>query len=353
MTITKEKNFLFITTDDGKTYRYDINTATLYGLKGTPIKTQPKGFVSYVDRNFLGNSFLLSYIRNTIYWRYYNLFTMPTDIMVLYDRIDSLGIPYNYSTSHLTNEIKTDKDFKNLILYLKDHSAIEFTVKDYTSWVREKEAQELLKDYYSIMPENMREYILQYISRDYIEKYLDTIFYYVFRGKLYEFNNLVGGSTGHILNDYFQMCETIEKKPEKVNNLMREYVETYNYYQLKKTEYDNKSIANNYAKHLKAWDFTYGNYTIVIPTCGQDLVEEGQNMHHCVGGYVENIVKGTSYIIFVRHKDTPDKCYITAEIDTAGNICQYYLAHDRCISSTEDETFKAELQKHLNNMWDK
>lgn len=353
MTITKEKNFLFITTNEGKTYRYDINTATLYGLKGTSIKTPPKGFTSYIDCEFYGNSFLLTYIRTQIHWRHHNLFTMPTNTMALYDRIDSLGIPYNCNTSQLTNWIKTDKDFKNLTLYLKNHSVIDFTIKDYTSWIKDREERELLKDYYSIMPDNMREYIINNISRDYIEKYLDTIFYYAFRGKLYEFNHLIGGSTSCVLNNYFQMCEAIGKKPEKVNNIMREYVETYNYYQLKKTEYDNKSIANNYAKHLKAWDFTYGNYTIVIPTCGQDLIEEGQNMHHCVGGYVENIVKGTSYIIFIRHKDTPDKCYITAEINTDGYIGQYYLAYDRRISSEEDKKFKVELQKHLDNMWNK
>ena len=48
--ITKEKNFIIYETEKGA-YKFDINTATLYGVKGKPIKNLPKGF----KENFLDN----------------------------------------------------------------------------------------------------------------------------------------------------------------------------------------------------------------------------------------------------------------------------------------------------------
>ena len=74
-------------------------------------------------------------------------------------------------------------------------------------------------------------------------------------------------------------------------------------------------------------------------------------MHHCVGGYVQQVVNNDCYIIFVRHKDTPDKCYITAEIYTNGNMGQYFLAYDRRITKDEDKEFYTALRNHIKANW--
>ena len=118
-----------------------------------------------------------------------------------------------------------------------------------------------------------------------------------------------------------------------------------------KKEFDNKRMQMNYQAHAKAWEFEYGDFTIALPTCGQDIVDEGQNMHHCVGRYVDRVVNGDTYICFVRRKDTPDKCHLTCQVDMNGNIGQYYLAYDNTISSSEDVAFKAAFQNHLREVW--
>ena len=73
-------------------------------------------------------------------------------------------------------------------------------------------------------------------------------------------------------------------------------------------------------------------------------------MHHCVGNYVNKIVDGSTYICFIRHKDNPDKQYITCQVDpNTGKIGQYYLAYDGLISSKEDIEFREAYQKYLFN----
>lgn len=144
----------------------------------------------------------------------------------------------------------------------------------------------------------------------------------------------------------------MERAPQKVNNFMREYCETKKTYDLRKAEYDNKQIAINYAKHSKAWEFAYGDYIIVIPTSGQDIIDEGAKMHHCVGSYVGDVVRNYTYICFVRRKDTPNIPYITCQVYTSGEIGQYFLAYDRYISDEKDKAFKAAFANHLRQVWE-
>lgn len=44
-------------------------------------------------------------------------------------------------------------------------------------------------------------------------------------------------------------------------------------------------------------------YNILVPASIEDLREEGMEMRHCVGSYVENIALGKTMVFFVRNKD--------------------------------------------------
>ena len=132
---------------------------------------------------------------------------------------------------------------------------------------------------------------------------------------------------------------------------MREYIETRKEWEIRKLEIDMAKIAENYAKHSKAWEFEYGKYKIVVPTCPEDIILEGRNMSHCVGGYVSNVLNNDTYIVFVRPIDNPEKCYITCQVHTSGRIGQYFLSHDRYISSDEDKEFYNAYAEHLKKVW--
>ena len=181
------------------------------------------------------------------------------------------------------------------------------------------------------------------------QRYYNLALYYYYTQKAY----LIEHSISRILIEYFKQCDKMGKTPIKTNNLFREFVETAQAYDLWQKTDINLRFAQTMARYKDRLQFTYGNYTLVLPTCCQDLVTEGNEMHHCVGGYGASVASQDTLIVFVRHKDTPNKCYITAEIKLSGSnkgkLGQYYMAYDRNISRIEDKEFKNALQNHLDN----
>jgi len=63
-------------------------------------------------------------------------------------------------------------------------------------------------------------------------------------------------------------------------------------------------------------------YTVVVPTCKDDIVKEGHSLHHCVGGYAERVLKGETIIVFVRKLEQPDTSFFTCEINDNFSIRQ-------------------------------
>lgn len=50
------------------------------------------------------------------------------------------------------------------------------------------------------------------------------------------------------------------------------------------------------------------------PVDADELTEEGAYLHHCVGGYVESMAKGTTAILLIRDEQHPEKPYYTLEL---------------------------------------
>ena len=342
----KEKNLIIIDLDGvNGDYRLDINTGIFYGVKGNPIKTCPrKGEVRRLFPRWSDDATNLS---NLICW----LLDRPcpatsypdyAEAMQAADKLDAIGMPcldlrYEYLV-YLANNIKWLNTYRQ--------ANENFSYRDFECWCEFEKVRHTLgavaNDLTAEMYDHLKPQRMEYTAEE-----LAVCAYYLTKGKVWDYH---GGSLG-TLRTYISNCRAMGKTPVKTNNFMKEYVETKKAYELYKTEFDNNKLRANYAKHEKAWDFTFGDFTVVVPTCGKDIVDEGQNMHHCVGGYVDGVVNNTTYIVFVRHKDTPNKCYLTAQVGTDGRIGQYYLAHDRHISSDEDFAFKEAFARHLREVW--
>lgn len=226
------------------------------------------------------------------------------------------------------------------------------------------------KDYFALQefkrkyPAYMKKYLItdEFISRNYYDflthnlvvKNLDLALYYLLGQKLHDFvRSFYYDLTmaGRLLIHYFNMCEVMNKPVEKSNNFMREYIETNHAYELWKKQHDKEIFTRHYVARNKALTFTHGDFTIVLPQEPQDLITEGNEMHHCVGSYIDKVIEGECLIVFVRHKDAPNQCYITAQIMPNGDINQYYLAYDKSIRKTTDIDFKLAFQKHLREHW--
>lgn len=348
-TYTKEKNVIVITLDNSKgSYRLDINTGIFYGIKGSPVKTCPRRneirslFPYYI--NGKGNN--LDYVIRNMIDSYPNTsaYARFVPAMQSADKVDALGFP----RLSLRDEqyIYLGENMKALSAWLKENDMGEFSYRSFFRWCEYNKAKKSLGAIADLLTPDMYCALTSDLPSITPEE-IGVCAYYLGRGKYWEYHN---GSITSLIN-YIEQCRLLEKAPQKVNNFMREYCETRKEYELRKTEFDNKRMANNYAKYAKAWEFEYGNYKIVLPTCGQDIVTEGIRMHHCVGSYVDRVIRGETFICFVRHKDTPDDCYITCQVCTNGDIGQYFLAFDHYISSDEDKAFKAAFAEHLAKVW--
>ena len=352
-TTTKERNILRFR-PEGKTTAYvlDLATGQWLGLSGKEVQT----FAHITDlrsscrdmNNNLGS--ILCRILNEIdrpsrLRRYTALFGFA-------ERLDAINLPNicgDCSSAYQVEELIEHE--KELIKFLRnDFHDRRFNIRNFYAYVNMAQYKAELGRWYDLIPYDIINYTKNEwrLERDMTQEDWGIIHYYAVRGKMWEF-------CGNIrrLMEYFEFCELMGKAPQKENNFMREYCETKTAYGRQKEQYDNEAIARNYAKQAKAFNFTHGNYTIVVPTCGHDIVREGERMHHCVGGYVDNVVKNDTYIVFVRPIDNPDACYITAQVHTNGNLGQYFLAYDKRITKDEDREFYTAFQNHLTANWNR
>lgn len=63
----------------------------------------------------------------------------------------------------------------------------------------------------------------------------------------------------------------------------------------------------------KGWEYEDEKFMIKIPT-PFEIKAEGRMLHHCVGGYVDEHLRGDTTIMLLRRKESPDKSFYTIEI---------------------------------------
>ena len=352
MNITKNRNLINFTTNEGKTYVFNLTTGELLGLRGLPIKTFPKkGDMVRALRHANNNLYTALGIM-------FDRASSPAEVLrrsgatILQgaERLDALDIP-NLDLRIIDYYTEINEHFNDFLTYIRQdaNNAINYRHGEFLDWLTFRKSSTKLGVLANVItPDLYRDYI-NCSNKDEDDISLaewDIVAYYGIRCKVYKF---CGGARK--IANYIHWCEEMNIEPQKINNFTRVYIETETEYKRRKEEIDNAKFCANYAKHTKAWDFTFGDYTIVVPSRGQDLIDEGQNMHHCVGGYVQSVVNGDTNIVFVRHKDTPNRCYITAQVDTSGRIGQYYLAYDRRITEQADHEFYRAFQEHLRKVW--
>lgn len=80
------------------------------------------------------------------------------------------------------------------------------------------------------------------------------------------------------------------------------------------------------------YEFADEDYTVVAPGCIEDIMVEGENLHHCLGSsdrYWERIERREAYILFLRRTAEPDKSYYTLEVEPNGTVRQKRTMFDR------------------------
>lgn len=81
---------------------------------------------------------------------------------------------------------------------------------------------------------------------------------------------------------------------------------------------NDKKMTKIYAKRIETrqeFEYEDDKYIIRLPKDQSEIVKEGMELHHCVGGYAESHEKGRSTIMFLRRKSDSDKSFYTIEIN--------------------------------------
>lgn len=88
-----------------------------------------------------------------------------------------------------------------------------------------------------------------------------------------------------------------------------------------------------YAAH-KNLEYKGSKYSIVVPNNSNDVIQEGNDLNHCVGSYIGKISRGETFIVFMRKTEDINTSFITVEIKN-GVITTALGQQNRTISAEE------------------
>lgn len=88
------------------------------------------------------------------------------------------------------------------------------------------------------------------------------------------------------------------------------------------------------ASQVKDLEFIAQGYCITVPTEPRELADEGINLSHCVGDYIDLVASGSCHILFLRRRNAPDQSLVTLQL-SGRKICQAQGANRRAITQPE------------------
>lgn len=118
--------------------------------------------------------------------------------------------------------------------------------------------------------------------------------------------------------DYLRDCEKLKMDLSNKSVLMPKDLYKAHQNTIKQIKYEEDKILNKeiemLAKKREKYKFEFNGLIIRPAINTKELIKEGAELHHCVGGYAKRYAEGKTTIMFIRKKDEPDKPYYTMEI---------------------------------------
>lgn len=154
----------------------------------------------------------------------------------------------------------------------------------------------------------------------------------------------------HDIEDYWQMCE-------RAGNDLRDDGEAFprdfrlahdraaHRVKLLADAYKDRQIAQRLDDLDARFGFTFGGLILRPAVSCEEVVREGEVLHHCVGSYVERYAGGGTAIFVLRRAAQPDAPWRTVEIDPVhGTLLQDRGLHNDWGQYQIDDTYRAALE---------
>ena len=127
-------------------------------------------------------------------------------------------------------------------------------------------------------------------------------------------------------SDYLQMCQgqNYDMKSSQVlfpTHCNEAHDELSRYIKKCRDEQTKRAFREVYENLAEKANLTSKKLQIVCPKQTDDLITEGQALHHCVGTYIERVAAKKCLIVFVRRVEEPEKPFVTVEVSN-GKIVQ-------------------------------
>lgn len=87
---------------------------------------------------------------------------------------------------------------------------------------------------------------------------------------------------------------------------------------------------------LKKLEYSNDKYSIIIPEQLEDLIKEGDALHHCVGSYVDAVIDKRNKIYFLRKNTELTKPYFTIDVDYNNTVRQVHTYCNKNVNSVPE-----------------
>ncbi len=157
---------------------------------------------------------------------------------------------------------------------------------------------------------------------------------------LIPFENFTLTNSLTTLRDYYRMASAIGRHIDKFPKYLHSMhdIITANYNASKK-KYDERVFKLKVENH-KYLEHIGKDFCVVNPKKTKDILSEGTSLNHCVSSYVNKIIKGDTYIFFLRSNKDPEKPLVTLELND-NTIVQARGSCNRVLKEEEEKYLKA------------
>lgn len=177
-----------------------------------------------------------------------------------------------------------------------------------------------------------------------IADYLDrqSISIYLYKDYINECETLGYDLTDSIINRPRDFAAAHERASSAVHALIIEREKTAERAKLR--NYNEKI----YPELREMFGYSDKKYSIVVPTCADEIIDEGRQQRNCVAGYAERHIKGAVIILFLRKNAEIGKSFGTLEIGQSND--KYYF---RQAYAAKNKQLPGDAKKWLDKWLDR
>ena len=261
---------------------------------------------------------------------------MKAELFVLADELlEGKGGLEDYSSGKLSKVLKIDRN------RLRRLRRVQGGVQ-YLKWLQYEKKYEK-----NIADKEINWFVKNNFTAEEFEFILDRMSPLQIKNYLLKQQNLSGESLDSILRtwkDYLSMAKKANMDVNdaivyRVSRLNQRHQEMVQIIEEMNAAMKAKEILATYegidkvlSEEKEKYDYQEGEYAIIAPEKVEDILHEGNPLHHCVDKgehYFERIAKRESFILFLRKAENIETPYYTLEVEPGGTIRQKRTKYNR------------------------